>query len=328
MNDPAAAELAAARLAAVRGAVLVPLDGAVLVESWSNDAWVTGESVLRVCWRGDRQRLLRESALLAALPASVPHAVVLDAGQAGDLTWMALRRIPGERFDLVWPRLTGSQRRDAVTRLGAILGALHQWAAPPGVREMITQAAAEVHATREAIGGSAIVPLPVACLPPLLERMDQLPGMDPGLALRVRARLGELGTVISDRELDDGPVLHADAHPANVLWHEGRVAALLDFEWARTGPPDLELEAVCRDDPDIGTRARDKPCAAGEVPVLAWLRAGYPGLFERGDLTERLWLYELCHQIRQLSAPGVTTADSFALGRLTILADRPRVRFP
>ncbi|MGH3068051.1 MAG: phosphotransferase family protein [Streptosporangiaceae bacterium] len=323
MNDSAAA-----RLTAVRGTVPLRLDGAVLVESWSNDTWVTEESVLRVCWRGDRGRLLRESALLAALPAAVPHAVVLDAGQAGDLTWMALRRIPGERLDLVWPRLTGSQRREAVTRLGAILGALHQWAAPPAVREMIRQASTAAHTTREAIGGSAIVPLPVACLPPLLEWMDRLPGMDPGLARRVRARLGELGTVISDRDLADGAVLHSDAHPANVLWHEGQVAALLDFEWARTGPPDLELEAVCRDDPEVATRAGDEPCAAGDVPVLAWLRAGYPGLFERGDLTERLWLYELCHQVRQLSAPGVTSAGGPGLGRLAILADRPRVRFP
>jgi hypothetical protein len=119
MNDPAA------RLAAVRETVPVGLDGAVLVESWSNDAWVTDSAVLRVCWRGDRGRLLREQVLLASLPASVPHAAVLGAGQAGDLTWMALRRIPGECLDLVWPQLTGGQRREVISSLGAALGALH-----------------------------------------------------------------------------------------------------------------------------------------------------------------------------------------------------------
>jgi 8-hydroxy-5-deazaflavin:NADPH oxidoreductase len=40
MNDPAA------RLAVVRHAVPVDLDGAVLAESWSNDTWITGRSVL------------------------------------------------------------------------------------------------------------------------------------------------------------------------------------------------------------------------------------------------------------------------------------------
>jgi Phosphotransferase enzyme family len=93
------------------------------------------------------------------LPAPVPHAVVLDAGRAGDLTWMALEQIPGQRLDLAWPRLPASPRREAVI---------------------------------------------------------------------------------------SGVVVHGDAHLANVLWHDGRLAALLDFEWARIGPPDLELEAACR----------------------------------------------------------------------------------
>jgi hypothetical protein len=92
-------------------------------------------------------------------------------------------------------------------------------------------------------------------------------------------------------------------------------------------PPDLELEAVCRDDPDIEARARHGSCAAADVPVLTWLRAGYPGLFEHEHLTERLWLYELCYQVRQLCAPGVTSAGAARPGRLAILADRPRVRF-
>src|ERR1022692_3769844 len=92
-------------------------------------------------------------------------------------------------------------------------------------------------------------------------------------------------------------------------------------------PPDLELEAACRDDPDIEAQGRHGSCAAGDVPVLAWLRAGYPGLFEHENLTARLWLYELCHQVRQLCAPGVTSADAVRLERLAILADRPRVRF-
>lgn len=108
MNDPAA------RLQIVRPAVPVDLDGAVLAESWANDAWLTGGSVLRVCWRGDRERLVREATLLGSLPAAVPHATVVAAGRTGDLTWMVLRRLPGERLDLVWPTLSGREQRDAV----------------------------------------------------------------------------------------------------------------------------------------------------------------------------------------------------------------------
>jgi Phosphotransferase enzyme family len=184
MNDPAA------RLAIVRPNVGLNLDGAVLVESWSNDTWVTDSLVLRVCWRGDRARLLREHALLASLPASIPHADVLGSGQAGDLTWMALRRMAGERLDLVWPRLSGCQRRQAVSSLGAALRALHRWLPPTGVRQLIGGASTPARATREAIVGSAIVPLPVPQLFPLLDWIDQLLGMDPGLARRARSLWG------------------------------------------------------------------------------------------------------------------------------------------
>ena len=64
------------------------------------------------------------------------------------------------------------------------------------------------------------------------------------------------------------------------------------------------------------------------MPVLAALRAGYPGLFNHENLTERLWLYELSYQVRQLSAPDVTALDAPRLRPLAGLAARPRVRFP
>jgi len=51
---------AATRLELVRPTVPVDLAGAVLAESWSNDTWLIDQPVLRVCWRGDRERLVRE----------------------------------------------------------------------------------------------------------------------------------------------------------------------------------------------------------------------------------------------------------------------------
>lgn len=328
--DDAVAKDAEARLATVRDDVPVPLDDAVLTESWSNDTWITQAAVLRVCWRGDRARLLREHALLAALPATVPHAEPLACGQTGaegELSWVLLRRIPGGRLDLAWAGLTRQQRRDAVLSLAAALEALHHWSPPSAIAATLRQAATARHVTSEAIGGSAIVPLPVSVLGPVLDRLGGLPGMDASLDRQVRARLDNLRDVVADQELTDGVVVHADAHLANLLWHEDRMTALLDFEWARTAPADLELEAILRDDPTVETHASLRPCAASDVRVLAWLREGYPGLFARPDLTERLWLYELICQVRQLTAPWITQLDPPQLRQLRILADHPRVQF-
>jgi hypothetical protein len=320
VNDPAA------RLEIVRPAVPVDLAGAVLAESWSNDTWLAGGSVLRVCWRGDRERLVREAALLESLPAAVPHASVVAAGCNGGLTWMVLRRLPGERLDLVWHTLSGRERRDAVVSLAGALKALHRWKPPPVVWPQLQQPALVHPITPGDIVGAGIVPLPIGRLLPLLDWLDEQPGVDSDLAGRVRARIGELGPLVTDAEFEDGVLVHGDASFANVLWHHGRLAALLDLEWARLGPPDLELATISGDGAGIQARGVSSAVSASELQLFTWLRAGYPELFDRGHLTERVWLYDICFRIRQACAWGRLGPRS--VQDLADLTRHPRVRFP
>ncbi|HEY6315465.1 MAG TPA: phosphotransferase [Streptosporangiaceae bacterium] len=319
MNAPAA------RLDIVRPAVPVDLDGAVLAESWSNDTWLTSGSVLRVCWRGDRQRLLREGMLLESLPSLVPHAAVLATGCTEGLTWMVARRIPGERLDLVWPRLSGRERRDAVVSLAGALKALHEWEPSSMISAELQQAASAAPVTPDDVVGSGIMPLPVPRLLPLLDWLEEQPGMDGDLAGRVRTRVEDLRPLVADAEFEDGVVVHGDASYANMLWHQGRLAALLDLEWARLGPPDLEFATILGDDPDIQAGGFSSAVSAAEVPALAWLRAGYPELFDRKHLTERVWLYDLCFRIRQICASG--RLDPSSRQNLASLTMHPKVRF-
>ena len=69
------------------------------------------------------------------------------------------------------------------------------------------------------------------------------------------------------------------------------------------------------------------PILASDVPMLSWLREGYPALFDRDGLTERLWLYDLCYQVRRLSIAGVVALEPLQLNRLRRLADQPRLLF-
>jgi scyllo-inosamine 4-kinase len=321
MND------ATARFAIVRQELPVEFRDVDLVESWSNDVWVNEELALRVCWQGDRERHLREHELLAALPDSVPHASVVASGRIANLAWMLLRRIPGERLDLVWSTLSMEARRDAVEALGHVLRNLHEWAPPLDIRKKLLQSTQTVPGSREAVVGSTIVPLPLERVGVLLDCFAGTPGMSKELLRRVRRRIDSLGSVVVAAEFRDGHVVHGDAHFANALWFEGRLVALLDFEWARIGPSDLELEAACRDDPNIEGATDLGPIRDSDVPMLVWLRVGYPELFGGENLTERLWLYDLCYQVRRLSLTGVISLDQLQLKRLNILADRPRVKF-
>jgi aminoglycoside phosphotransferase (APT) family kinase protein len=281
--------------------------------------------VLRVCWRGDRERLVREGMLLDSLPDSIPHATVVAAGCTEGLAWMIVRRLPGERLDLAWPRLSAQERRDAIVTFARALKALHAWEPPQAVREQLRQARLPASATPGDIVGAGIMPLPISRLCSLLRWLEEQPDMDSDLVVRVRMRVEELRPLFSDADFEDGVVVHGDGHLANVLWHQGRLAALLDLEWARIGPPDLDFEAICRDDADIQAQVCPGTVAASDIAVLAWLQAGYPELFERENLTERVWLYDICFQVRQLCT--YRDLDMRSLRNLANLTLRPRVRF-
>jgi hypothetical protein len=64
-----------------------------------------------------------------------------------------------------------------------------------------------------------------------------------------------------------------------VLVHGDRVTALIDLEFARVGPRDLELISV--------VRALDAETRLGiqRPPLLAWLAEDYPELFGTANLT-------------------------------------------
>jgi hypothetical protein len=61
-------------------------------------------------------------------------------------------------------------------------------------------------------------------------------------------------------------------------------------------------------------------CAYSSGSALA-----IPELFGREHITERVWMYDLCFQVRQLCAGK--TVDPRSLGNLASLTTQPRVRF-
>jgi aminoglycoside phosphotransferase (APT) family kinase protein len=100
--------------------------------------------------------------------------------------------------------------------------------------------------------------------------------------------------------------VHGDAHPANVLWRDGRVVALLDFEWVRLGPADLELVPYLADHPGAGKQAE-----ARTRSMLGWLAESHPAAFAPPRLVTRLWLYQIAYGLRQvlIHCPGRPAGD-------------------
>jgi Ser/Thr protein kinase RdoA (MazF antagonist) len=133
--------------------------------------------------------------------------------------------------------------------------------------------------------------LPASSALELIPAAKQLPFTDHGVLDAAAARLADLG---DQPAAGTDVLLHGDFYLGNVLVQDGRVSALIDFEFARVGPPDLELISV--------VRALDAESRLGvpRPPLLAWLAEDYPELFTAPNLDRRLWLYALAYTVRHI----------------------------
>ncbi|MEV8504020.1 aminoglycoside phosphotransferase family protein [Actinoplanes sp. NPDC051475] len=312
MTDPADA-----RLNRVRRLIRLPRAEPTRLPSDSNDTWRLGDTILRICWRGDLDRFQREAAVTAVLPPQVRAPHLLDTGRAGDLAWQLTRAIDGEPLQAVWGTLTPSRRDDAIAQLGTCLAALHAFPLPAAVRALLGVPRPGPDPTPSEVIGSDINPLPYARLVRLLAPARALPGGDPGIIDALTDRLRDLARHDPfDAGQQRNGCIHGDVHLGNALWHEGSVS-LLDFEWVRLGPPDADLEALLRTGPD------GLPLTPDLDTVLARLAEAYPALVSVPDLVPRLWLSQLAFALRRTLTDAGNPAAAFAA--LRRLLDGPDV---
>lgn len=260
--------------------------------SVTNEVWFAGDVVVRVN-RHPNQRLRREADLGPVLPPEVRYPEVVAYGGQLGADWLILKRRPGTALSRAWPTLTWPERRAAVRQLASILRALHRVRAPEGLPRIDPP---------QLVGGDGLFPVqPVLAA---LDRAAALPHVD-------RFVLDALRTIVER----DAPALepfhqptlvHGDLTFENILWDGERISALLDFEWAHPAPPDMELDILLRvcalpflhvaEDYEHLTRAEDY------APIPWWLADDYPELFSVPCLFERLRIYSIGYDLRELLA--------------------------
>jgi aminoglycoside phosphotransferase (APT) family kinase protein len=287
--EPWDAASAAYRLEILARTLPFPVGGARLVPSNNNDVWRLETGYLRVAWRGDRSRLAREAELLARLRGFLPVREVLDCGGDDRLSWSLTAAMPGTAYEQLCVQPAPAGLRDLATEVAALLRALHAWSVPGDLAAMLRYPGEDLDPLRRS--GSELVLMPPSAVLGLIPLAGQLPFVDHGVLNAAAERLAELGDPVT---ADGEVLLHGDFYLGNVLVHGDHVTALIDLEFARMGPRDLELISV--------VRALDAETRLGirRPPLLAWLAADYPELFGAADLHRRLWLYALAYTIRQI----------------------------
>lgn len=272
----------------------LPFDDVVVAaNSTRNEVLLCGDYVVRVN-REPNQRLRREAAMVAELPARswTPRVV----GHGGDIgaDYLIVARRPGQPLSRNWPGMTPRDRRTAISQLAEMLDDLHRTPTPESV--------------------------------PRLRRTTHLLDDGPGPTLRPlwlaigslrRNRLADhrlidlIESTVSERAhlfetYSTSHLVHGDLTFENILWDGRQITALLDFEWCRGGPPELDLDSLaryCR----YPYAHVPEPAAQQQRPddyrdVWSWLASDLPELFDTPHLDDRLLVIDIAFELHELVA--------------------------
>ena len=289
MNDPFALARARRALQEAGLPMDLPLERA---SSVTNEVWLSDRYVVRVN-RVANHRLRREASIGPLLPAEVGYPPIEAYGGKFGADFLIVHRVPGRPLSRCWPGMTRDERRRAVAQIASMLRALHQFDCPDDVVEVDAPQLLAPHTFR------AVDPLLIA-----LHRAGELDNVDPGMVGEIRDLV--LATCSSVEPFDQDTFVHGDLTFENVLWDGHVVTALLDFEFARKAPADIDLDVFLRfcafpylhvaEDYEAETRAIDY----AEVPF--WMAEEYPQLFGYPQEYSRLRLYSIAYDVRELLA--------------------------
>ena len=148
-------------------------------------------------------------------------------------------------------------------------------------------------------GTDAVTPLLTA-----IDKLPTLPHIDRRLIRRVRELVESSAGYLDP--FDTPTLVHGDLSFENVLWDGTQITAVLDFEWSRSGPPDLDLDVLLRfcAYPYLHVAAdyEDRTHTADYADVPWWLADDYPALFDAPYVFDRVRLYSIAWDVRELLA--------------------------
>jgi aminoglycoside phosphotransferase (APT) family kinase protein len=260
------------------------------LDSARNEVWAIDSYIVRLSSNVQSRRLSHEARVIRLLQPQVRYPGLVSHGRAAFGDWSIVRRVRAVTLAHAWPSLSLAQRQVAIGELGRAMKSIHQVeAAHLDVPFLSIDSLECPHQ------------LPASRLMRLRPRLDALTNVDSG----IRRAIDEL-IVTADDVLGPMPttLIHGDLHLENVLSSAEPMAGVIDFEFARAGYREIDLEVLLRfcDDPgahlgndDVGSVTRDD-----FRPVVGWLHDSYPELFAAPNLVERVNLASLSYDARDL----------------------------
>lgn len=262
--------------------------------STSNEVFLADDHVVRINRdSGSAARLLREAELCLALPRLAWTPEIVEFGRHNGAAFLIVRRKRGRTLARWWPDMRPSQRRQAVEQLAGCLRAIHSTSPPDGLDPITV--------TPQLLGSAANPTLPVLHG---LQRLRSVAHVDSSLIDELESEVHLLAPSLTPY-VETG-LIHGDLSLENVLWDGSSITAILDFEWARGAPRELDLDVLCRflalPDLHVPEAYRGRVGPGDYRDVIGWLAAAYPELFSPAELDRRLALFAIAYDVRAVLA--------------------------
>lgn len=216
---------------------------------WTNAVWLLPGAALRVSGDDGSDRLRREAKIAALLPERAGYPRPIASGVEDGLEWSLSERIDGVSLRAVWKELRWAEREELVGQIVALVDAVRSvpvQAARPYAARAPWYGAPDALEGRLARFASAGLITPAQC----------------GLLLGRAAPLREPAATV---------LAHGDLTPDNLLYRDGRIVSLLDFEHCAVLPAAVDAHSVLHlallDAPLDGSAA----CAGYVRAVMRWV---------------------------------------------------------
>ena len=283
----------------------------------TNEVWRAGEFIIRVGMVPGANRLRREAQLVRYLPWGTNYPAVVTAGEEPFGEWLIVRRLAGVALSDFWASADRQTRRRLTHDLARGVKDIHQTVLSPEVQ---AELAYDENSKSE---------MPHVFPPALVEMLStasEFPWIDTGLVAALLQKTNEVANAFDGTAFG---LVHGDLHFENVLVNNGILASILDFEWCRPGPAEIDLDVLARfcEHPDLTVGGVNKADRDSYRPVLGWICEVYPELFSAANLRDRLMLCALAAEIPWLIAmpptgPAHSLSPFHPVNRLRELLDR------
>jgi aminoglycoside phosphotransferase len=263
----------------------------VRAASTRNEVHIAPRQVVRVNCTPDK-RLRREGLLCRSLPAERYFPTVLGYSGETGYDFVVIERKPGVAVSRAWPAMDQPHRRSFIKEFALALKTLHAVPTPP--------VATKMHQNPHLLDPAAVSPVV-----PILMACDQLIArdqVDRMILQDIADMVNDHGSALNDYH--QRTLIHGDLSFENVMIDVNGLSALLDFEWSRGAPADLELDVLLRflryPEAHLPLGVAGTLSSVDFEDVPGWIAEEYPELFAHPRIVERLALYCVAFDMAEL----------------------------